>query len=150
MRLVWLLLAGYASAETFSGKVVGISDGDTITVLHGGRGEAIRLDGIDAPERKQPFSAAAKKHLSDLVFQKTVRVEMKSKDRYQRSVGVIWLPDGRNVNQEMVRAGYAWWYRRYAPRDRKLDALEAEAREARRGLWEEEEPTAPWIFRRGH
>ena len=118
--LLTLALALGVSAETFTGKVVGISDGDTITVLHNGRGEVIRLDGIDAPERRQPFSAAAKQHLSDLVWQKTVRVQTKSKDRYQRSVGLIFLLEGLNVNQEMVRAGYAWWFRRYAPRDRQL------------------------------
>lgn len=148
--LLALTLTVGLNAETFTGRVVGISDGDSITVLRNGRGEAIRLHGIDAPERRQPFSGAAKKHLSDLVFQKTVRVELKSKDRYQRSVAVVFAPDGRNVNQEMVRAGYAWWFRRYAPRDRALEALETAAREAKRGLWEEEEPTAPWIFRRGH
>ena len=85
--------------------------------------------------------------LSELAFDKTIRVVVMGKDRYGRTLGELYLADGRCVNHEMVRAGFAWWYRKYAPRDRKLEALEMEAREARRGMWAEEEPTAPWAYR---
>jgi len=144
LALVALACAG---GQTFSGKVVGVTDGDSISVMHEGRGEAVRLNGIDAPERGQAFGAAAKRQLSDLIFGKVVRVEVRSKDRYQRTVADVFV-GATLVNAEMVRAGYAWWFRRYAPRDARLRALEEEAREARRGLWAEEEPMPPWEFRR--
>lgn len=149
-RLLWIALlatSALAQAESFTGKVVAVIDGDSISVMHNGRAEAIRLNGIDAPERGQAFGAAAKKHLSDLIFGKTVRVDVRSTDRYRRQVADVFLA-AACVNHEMVRAGLAWWFRRYAPRDRKLQALEEEARDAKRGLWVEEEPVAPWSFRR--
>ncbi len=100
----------------FSGKVVGVSDGDTITVLHNGKGERIRLHGIDCPEKRQAFSNRAKQFTSNLVFAKTVTVQAVDRDRYGRTVGVVLLPDGRSLNHELVRAGLAWMYRRYTKR----------------------------------
>jgi micrococcal nuclease len=147
VRLALLLVAVCALGDSFTGKVVGITDGDTLTVLRAGKGEKIRLYGIDAPERGQGFSNVAKQHLSHLVFGKTVRVEVRSTDRYQRKVADVFS-GAAHINQAMVRAGYAWWFRRYAPRDRQLQALEEAARQSRRGLWEEEVPLPPWEFRR--
>jgi micrococcal nuclease len=147
MKWLALLLGVCAYGESFSGKVVGVVDGDSLSVMHGGKAEPVRLNGIDAPERGQGFSAVAKQHLSDLVFGKVVRVEIRSKDRYQRTVADVYVGT-MLVNHAMVRAGYAWWFRRYSPRDRQLEKLEEEARQARRGLWEEEEPTPPWEYRR--
>ena len=114
---VWSSLA---SAEDFTGKVVGVADGDTITVMHQGRGERIRLHGIDAPERGQPFTNRAKQFVSDLCYHKEVRVETKGQDRYQRTIAEVILPDGRILNYEIVKAGLAWWFRRYAPNDPTL------------------------------
>jgi endonuclease YncB( thermonuclease family) len=150
MRLAATILglAGCVGAGTFSGKVVAVADGDSISVLRNGRPTPVRLNGIDAPERGQPYSAAAKRYLSDLVFGQIVRVELKTKDRYGRDVAEVFLPDGRHVNREMVRAGYAWWFRRYAPRDARLEALEAEAHDGRRGLWQDADPVPPWEYRR--
>lgn len=136
------------AADTFEGKVVGITDGDTLTVMHGGRAEAVRLNGIDAPERRQAYAARARQMLGELTYGKTVRVNVTGRDRYGRTLADLYLADGRCVNHELVRAGLAWWFRRYAPRDRKLEAIELEAREARRGVWEEEEPVPPWEFRK--
>jgi endonuclease YncB( thermonuclease family) len=144
---ILLLLAAPVSAEDFSGRVVGITDGDTISVLHDGRAEKVRLHGIDAPEKGQPFANRAKQFVSALAFGKDVKVEAHGQDRYGRTIGDVFLPDGRNLNQEIVKAGFAWWFRRYAPKDRTLEKLESEAREARQGLWVGANPVPPWEFR---
>jgi micrococcal nuclease len=146
---ILLLLAAPLGAEGFRGRVVGISDGDTISVMHEGRAERVRLHGIDAPEKGQPFTNRAKQYVSDLVFGKDVKVEVHGQDRYGRTIGDVFLPDGRNLNHEIVKAGFAWWFRRYAPHNRVLEKLESEAREAKRGLWVDANPVPPWEFRRG-
>jgi micrococcal nuclease len=136
-------------AEEFPGQVVSIQDGDTLTVLQdGGIATRIRLSGIDAPEKRQAYSNASKQHLSSLAFGKSVRVLVKDKDRYGRTVAEVILPDGRNANQEMVRAGYAWWFRKYAPNDKALESLESEACKAKRGLWTDPHAVPPWEYRR--
>lgn len=146
--LVALLLATAVAAEEFRGKVVGVTDGDTIKVLHAGRPEVIRLSGIDAPEKGQAFGERAKQFTASLVFGQTVSVRIKERDRYGRTVGDVVLPDGRGVSQELVRAGYAWWFRRYSA-DHRLASLEAEARAAHLGLWADPHPAPPWEWRRG-
>lgn len=127
--------------------MVGIVDGDTVDVLHDGRAERIRLYGIDAPERRQAFGRRAQDYLGDLVFKQIVRVVVRTKDRYGRRVAELYL-GAKSVNQEMVRAGMAWWFRRYAPRDNVLRDLEEQAREAAAGLWSDPNATAPWNFRK--
>jgi Staphylococcal nuclease homologue len=104
--------------------------------------------GIDAPEKGQAFSNRAKQYVSDLVFGKEVAVRVGGQDRYGRIIGEVFLADGRYVNHEIVGAGFAWWFRRYAPDDRTLAKLESEAREARRGLWADRDPMPPWEFRK--
>lgn len=136
-----------AAPVSWSGKVVGVADGDTVTVLHGQTPVKIRLHGIDAPEKAQPFGEKAKQLTSSLVFGKEVRVEVVTKDRYGRTVARVHV-DARCLNEELLKAGLAWWYRQYSPRDKKLAALEDEARKARRGLWAEASPTPPWSWRR--
>src|SRR5262245_25308253 len=138
-----------ASAEQFTGKVVGIADGDTIQVLREGKAVKVRLHGVDAPEKAQAFGTQARKFTGDLVFQQTVTVVIRSTDRYGRLVGEVQLPDGRSLNQELVKAGMAWWYRPYAPNDTTLAQLEAEARTAQRGLWADAHPVPPWQWRKG-
>lgn len=130
----------------FSGQVVGVSDGDTITVLHDGRGEKIRLFGIDCPEKRQPFGQAAKRFTAELVFGQVVTVTVRDRDRYARTVGEVVLSDGRSLNQELVRAGLAWWYRKYST-DQVLADLEGEARRRHVGLWSDLDPVPPWVFR---
>ncbi len=154
-RVVWaglLLTVGmgspYASAQEFSGKVVGVADGDTITVLQDRTQVHVRLDGIDCPERGQAFGSRAKEFTSELVFGQVVTVRPRNKDRYGRTVAEIVLPDGRDVNHELVRAGFAWWFRKYAPHDTELARLEAEAKEAKRGLWADASPVPPWEWRK--
>jgi micrococcal nuclease len=133
-----------------SGRVfeIGISDGDTIRVLHDGISKKIRLFEIDCPEMGQPFCARAKELTGDLAFGKTVNVRVRDIDRYHRIVAEITLPDGRMLNQELVRAGLAWWYRRYARSDAELQRLEIEARETKRGLWADPNPVPPWTWRK--
>ncbi len=135
-----------ALAADFTGRVVGVSDGDTITVLHNGKGERIRLHGVDCPEKRQAFGNRAKQFTSSLVFAKTVMVQVLDQDRYGRTVGVVLLPDGRSLNHELVRAGLAWMYRRYT-NDQSLSDLEEEARVARRGLWADPHAVPPWEWR---
>ena len=150
LTLCCLLVGSSPSLGTeFTGKVVGVQDGDTLTVRQdGGFAIRIRLWGIDAPEKGQAQSNAAKRHLSSLAYGKRVKVLVRDTDRYGRAVAEIILPDGRNVNQEMVRAGYAWWFRKYAPNDRALEDLETEARKAKRGLWADPHAVPPWEYRR--
>ena len=134
-------------AADFTGKVVGVIDGDTIEVLHNRQAERIRLYGIDCPEKRQAFGTKAKQFTSQLVFGKTVTVRVNDRDKYGRTIGEVILLDGRNLNQELVRTGLAWWYRKYAPGDAALERLETEAREAQRGLWADPNPIPPWEWR---
>ncbi|MHC9064020.1 thermonuclease family protein [Nitrospira sp. CMX1] len=131
--LTLLLFVSETEVFPFTGKVVSVLDGDTIDVLHNGQAERIRLNGIDCPEKKQPFGQKAKQFTSALVFGKEVTVQPKTIDRHKRTVGDVLLADGTNVNQELVKSGMAWWYRRYS-NDDTLGALELEAQQAKRGL----------------
>lgn len=130
----------------FSGKVVSIKDGDTIEVMNGGRAERIRLAEIDCPESSQAFGDRAKQFTGDIVFGKVVTVKVRDIDRYGRTVGEVILPDGKSLNRELVSAGLAWWYRQYSE-DESIGKLESEARAARKGLWVDANPTAPWDYR---
>jgi endonuclease YncB( thermonuclease family) len=147
-----LLFLPAACRKKPKGTVVGVADGDTVTVLEDEQTERkVRLNGIDAPERGQPFGETAKQHLSELVFGKVVSVQGKETDRYGRLVGVLIL-DGKDINLEQLKAGQAWYYRQYEsdvePARRSVyAAAEAEARQARRGLWRDAAPEAPWEFR---
>ena len=137
---------GGARRVPFEAKVVGVSDGDTITVLDGRTRVKVRLNGIDCPEKRQAFGARAKQLTSDLAFGRTVTVMPFGKDRYGRVLGEVVLPGGRVLNEELVAAGMAWHYTRYS-KDDALARLERQAREARVGVWSEARPVAPWEFR---
>ncbi len=132
--------------EPFQGTVVGVTDGDTITVLTGREPVKVRLNGIDCPEKGQAYGARAKAFTSKLAFGKTVAVTPVGIDRYGRTLGDVTLPDGRLLNRELVEMGLAWHYVRYST-DPELAAAEHRAREERRGLWADARPVAPWDFR---
>jgi endonuclease YncB( thermonuclease family) len=139
-------------AATLTGKVVKVADGDTITVLQENTQHRIRLQGIDAPERKQPHGNASRKHLASLVAGKTVTVQWDKRDRYGRIVGFV-IVDGQDVNLEQLKAGMAWFYRYYqkelSPETRNLYArAEDEARANKKGLWQEKDSAPPWEWRR--
>lgn len=170
LHIPMCLAAGNAlAAETLSGKVVGVTDGDTITVLDtDNRQHTIRLFAIDAPEtschakrpstlddecveHSQPFGKAAKRSLASLVFGKQVDVVLESGSTYGREIGTIWSGN-TNANLEQVKRGYAWVYRKYTKHmpdtDRNtLDTAEANAQGLHLGLWSDRSPTPPWEWR---
>jgi endonuclease YncB( thermonuclease family) len=102
-------------ASDFSDSAVSMLDGDTIEVLHNHHPERIRLSGIDCPEKGQAFGKKAKQAASELVFGKEVTLQTHGKDKYSRTIADVILPDGTNVNRSLVKDGWCWWYRKYAP-----------------------------------
>ncbi|WP_199228103.1 thermonuclease family protein [Haliea alexandrii] len=133
-----------------SGKVVRIADGDTLILLDATNTQhKIRLHGIDTPERRQPYGNAAREALEALVAGQHIGVVVQDTDRYGRTVGTVYR-NGMNVNLRLVEKGWAWWYERYARNDRELAQAQREARAARRGLWQDSHPIAPWEWRRLH
>ena len=143
-----LSLASSLLAADFTAKAIGVSDGDTITVLYQGYPQKIRLEGIDCPEKAQAFGQRAKQFTSDLAFGRVVTIRgLEKRDRYDRILGEVILPDGRSLNHELLRAGFAWWYRKYS-HDLQLGRMESEARRAKHGLWVDRDPIPPWDWRR--
>ena len=147
-----MAFACIVDAEVVMGRVVGVVDGDTITVLDVDQVQhKIRLSGIDAPEKKQPFGTRSKESLSELAFDKTVEVETVKRDRYGRRIGKV-LVNGRDVNLVQIERGMAWFYRQYqleqSLADRQLyEAAENLAKVGKKGLWCDAEPIPPWDFR---
>ncbi|MCB1918655.1 MAG: thermonuclease family protein [Candidatus Competibacteraceae bacterium] len=137
-----------AMAETLTGRVVGVHDGDTLTLLVGVRQVKVRLAGIDAPELKQPYGQKAKQALSDWAYGKAARIESAGPDRYGRTLGTVFV-GAVNVNAALVEQGAAWVYRRY-PHPPELEVLEAQAQAAKRGLWglQSDQRCSPWDWRR--
>ena len=146
--IAFFLLVLPASAADVSGPVVSIIDGDTIEVLHNSKAERIRLNGIDCPEKGQAYGHKAKEAASALVFGKEVTLQTFGKDKYGRTIADVLLPDGTNINHTLVKEGWCWWYRKYAPGDMTLENLEAKARDAKRGLCAQPHPVLPWEWRR--
>jgi micrococcal nuclease len=133
-------------APPFEAKVIAVYDGDTITVRTD-ETIKIRLEGIDAPELKQPFGQASKQALSGLVFGQTVTVKPGKKDRYGRLLARVEI-GGKDASLTMVETGMAHWYEQYAKRDTQLQSAQAQAKTARRGLWSDPNVIAPWEFRK--
>jgi endonuclease YncB( thermonuclease family) len=145
---IFFILSTACFAGSFTGKVVGVHDGDTITVLDAQKVQhKIRLAGIDTPELKQAHGKDAKKALSLKVFSKHVRIEWTTKDRYKRTIGRVYLGK-RDINLEMVQEGWAWHYKHYS-KEKALADAEKGARAAKKGLWRSQSPVAPWNWRRG-
>ncbi|PIG09606.1 LOW QUALITY PROTEIN: endonuclease YncB(thermonuclease family) [Comamonas sp. 26] len=152
-------------ATTLLGLVVGISDGDTLTARSGEPGQyeqiKVRLQGIDAPERKQPFGERARQALAELTFQKEAELSCAEpkQDRYKRQVCSVWVapasgwPRTLDTGLAMVTQGMAWWYRAYAreqsPQERgQYEFAEQEAATRKVGLWSDSQPIAPWDWRK--
>ena len=154
MLNLWALPLSAAKATTIRGRVIGVADGDTITVLDASDEQhRIRLKGIDAPESGQAFGKVSKWHLSELVYDKDVSVLSTKVDRYGRHVGKV-LAGSSDAGLEQIRAGYAWVYTEYANELTAADRnayqnAEREARRTRNGLWADASPKPPWQFRRG-
>ena len=134
------------AGQAFKGTVVRVQDGDTITVLHDGKEEHVRLSEIDCPERHQAFGRQASYATQALAMGKVVTVVTEGRDRDRRTIGEVLLPDGRSLNRTLLRAGWAWQFIRYS-RDPRLAEIEAEARLAKRGLWADADPVRPWEYR---
>lgn len=148
-----LLFSGQSLADVLQGRVIGISDGDTVTVLDATNAQyKIRLMGIDAPEKKQAFGIKSRESLSALVFNKQVSVEYYKKDKYGRTIGKI-IVNGVDANLEQIKAGMAWHYKKYQKEqsleDRSTYAqAEDQARINRYGLWAASMPIPPWDWRK--
>jgi len=143
--VAWALLFAHCAYAEVIGKVIGIADGDTLTVLVERQQIKVRLVEIDAPETGQAFGNRSKQSLSDLCFNKAATLDDMGRDRYGRTLARVHC-DGVDANAEQVRRGMAWVYDRYVT-DRSLYGLQDEAKAARRGLWAEPSPTPPWEWR---
>ena len=152
-----LTVAFGLNAETLKGKVVKVADGDTITVLDSTNGQnKVRFFGIDAPEKKQAFGEASRKHLASFVAGKDVRVEWTSRDKYNRILGRVYVkvvdPESKeakeiDTNYRMVKDGFAWHYKHFC-KDEQLAEAEKDAKAKGLGLWKDKNPVAPWDFRK--
>ena len=143
-----LFLSLSALAEQRQGRVVGVHDGDTFTLLETGNQQTkVRMAEIDAPELGQPYGNKAKQELANLIFGKTVTARIQDTDRYGRQVGRVFA-DTQDVNAQMIERGAAWVYLKYL-KDQSLLALQIEAQQAKRGLWKmpEAERIPPWEWR---
>ena len=142
---ILLLLFFTIPLFAISGQVIKISDGDTITILTQQREQVkVRLYGIDAPEKKQSYGQKSKQFLASLIAGQVVEVESKGKDRYKRTLGII-RHKGQDINAQMVLNGYAWAYVKYS---RMYIDQEKTARENKLGLWQSNDPTPPWVWRK--
>src|SRR5690606_37688398 len=147
--LFFLCLAFQVHAQKqLTGKVIGITDGDTFKLLtQDSIQHQVRLANIDCPERKQAYYNNAKEFLSKAIFGKQVTINILKKDRYRRLIAVVWYDDGtKNVNQELVVNGLAWHFVTYS-NDKTLQALEDTARKRKVGLWQDPYAIAPWEWR---
>ena len=163
LLVVFLLLSLSVRADTLTGTVVSVTDGDTITVLDAHHEQhKIRVAGIDAPEKSQPFGQRSKESLSAMVFGKEVDVHWHKQDRYGRIIGKVWVqpvgcpscPKTLDAGLAQLTVGLAWWYEKYAKEQSPEDAgryefAEHEARAKRAGLWADGHPVPPWEWRKG-
>lgn len=147
------VLTTTSNADTLTGRVVGIADGDTLTLLDATNTQhKIRLAGIDSPEKGQPFGQVCKKSLSDLAYNRAVAIESSKLDRYGRVIGKV-LVNGQDVNLEQLRHGCGWHYKKYQNEQSLDDRLiysraEDSARVSKVGLWADTEPVPPWDWRK--
>jgi len=145
---LWIFLTSITFAADFPAKVIHIADGDTITVLNDANKQIkIRLKDIDCPEKAQAYGNKAKQFTKILVHKEMVVIQAYGTDRYGRTIADVILEDGRNLSQELVKAGLAWWYYRYSD-NRELGQLELDAKLAHVGLWKDKNPVPPWVFRK--
>jgi len=151
MRWWWVLvccLSWAAQAETFEAYVIAVIDGDTVLVLRDKQKIKLRLADIDAPEKAQPFGQRSLEYLKSRVNKKVVQVESRAIDQYGRTVATLTL-DHVDLNREQVRQGMAWEYS-FHHSNQTFIALQLEAQQAKRGLWQQASPQAPWEWRKQH
>ncbi len=148
LSLISLWLAAASPGVPLTGRVVMVHDGDTFTLKSGRSLYKVRLAEVDAPEMGQVFGQQARKFTEEMVLGRRVRVNVAMIDRYGRRVGEVIVEDGRVLNEELVHAGWAWYYRVNPIRNLRLQKLEHGAFSGKLGLWVEQEPLPPWEFRR--
>ena len=142
-----LCLSIHQGNELVSGKVVKVLDGDTYELLLDNKITVrVRMEGIDAPETGMPYYRKSTDYLKELTKGQIIKINLKNKDQYGRILSYSYLENGRELSREMIRAGYAWHYKQYNS-DRELATLEKEARDAKRGLWQDKNPIPPWKVR---
>ena len=134
-------------AESFTGKVSEVAKGDVMQVVHGDKPETVRLAGVDSPELAQKFGPEAKAFTSGLALNQEVTVTLLGKDGRGRTVGEVVLPDGRDLNQEILSAGMGWYFDKHGIEGGTLRGASAKAIAAKKGLWADAAPLAPWDFR---
>ena len=149
LALILIMAAPASAGPVFSARVTKVVDGDSLEVGYAGRKIKLRLWGIDAPEIRQAYGKQAKVWLAAMVNGRRIEAQGKDIDLYNRLVALVWV-DGRSVNEEMVRQGAAWVYRRYCHEQicDTWQSLQDEARLARRGLWANKKAIPPWQERR--
>lgn len=155
LAVVWMLLGSFypynkveKPMQTTIYKVIGVKDGDTVELLINGKGEVVRLAHIDAPEKAQPFGKRAKQFVSEHCFGKMVSIiPQKKPDRYGRIIAEIILPDGSNLNKELVKNGLAWHFKKYS-NSKEYASLEVEAKARKIGLWSDPYAMPPWEWRK--
>ena len=151
LAIVLALFASQVSAVTITGTLVAVQQGDTFTIKSIPPEEKlykIRLSDIDTPEPKQPFGLKAKEFTETQVFGKEIQLEYEATDFYGRLIGSVVLPQGKVLNEELVRNGLAWHYRVGTSPSASLERLQYEAWEKKLGIWVELSPMPPWQFRR--
>jgi len=147
LMLLYLLFPVFLYSQT-TGKVIKISDGDTITLLlKGNRQRKLRLAEVDCPENGQAFGKNAKQFTSAQVFGKTVSFVETTTDRYGRSIAKVYYDDGKYLSRELIKAGMGWWYFSYS-KDPSLGKLQDTARQKKKGLWQDIKAVAPWEYRK--
>lgn len=144
--VTFILVSTCTVSSAYADRVIGITDGDTLTVLHNRTPIKVRLANVDSPEKSQSYGQVSKRSLSDLCYGKDALLNVQSTDRYGRTVAEV-VCDGVNVNRVQVQRGMAWVYERYN-KDRSLIAFQREAKAAKKGLWADPSPVPPWEFRR--
>ncbi|MFD1631725.1 thermonuclease family protein [Pseudopedobacter beijingensis] len=148
LLLLLLSLRIAVAQQILQGKVIRIADGDTVTILDKRNNQTrVRLYGIDCPEKGQDFGSVARKFTSDLCFGQQVKVIVKDKDRYGRTVGLIFNEKHQNINLELLNAGLAWHYTPY-DKSKEFAQAQANAKNLKLGLWAHPNPVAPWEFRK--
>lgn len=131
--------------SAWSGEVVEVKDGDTIVVMHGPIREDVRLYGIDCPEKGRDYSRKATEFTRKMTEGKTAEIDGVTRDRYGRTVAWVTV-EGASVNREVVKAGLAWWFRKYCPNEPELEALESQARAQKVGLWSQSDQIPAWVL----
>jgi len=147
MKFILILIFSFICAQS-QVKVIGVKDGDTVVVLDKGNvPKTLRLAEVDCPETRQPFGKNAKQFTSDMVFGKMITYTSTDTDRYGRTIAKVYLPNGKYLSEEIIKAGLGWWYFKYSD-NKNLGKLEANARQNKLGLWQDPKSISPWEWRK--